>query len=76
MGRLLLKIRTAFRLGLPNITRVALYKLGLKFGLNPVRRLAAARPIGPFLVCHHSLLMSGLWRVLAGISEVKRSGGP
>lgn len=42
------KTRTALALGLPNIARATLYRLGLKLGLNPVRRLQAAVPRGPF----------------------------
>mgnify|MGYP005810698855 CR=1 FL=1 len=48
MSSLLIKARTAWRLGPPNLARVAIYKLGLKSGLNPVRRLEAAAPKGPF----------------------------
>jgi len=44
------KARTALALGLPNIARAASYRLGVKLGLNPVRRLKAALPIGPFFV--------------------------
>jgi hypothetical protein len=42
------KAKTAFELGLPNIARTASYRLSLKLGLNPVRRLQAAVPQGPF----------------------------
>lgn len=42
------KARTAMALGLPNIARAAGYRLGGKFGLNPVRRLQADVPQGPF----------------------------
>lgn len=48
MGKLAIKAGTALRLGLPNLVRVALYKFGLKSGLNPVRRLGAALPAAPF----------------------------
>ena len=48
MGKLAIKAGTAFRLGLPNLMRVGLYKFGLKSGLNPVRRMGAALPTGPF----------------------------
>lgn len=48
MGSLPIKVGTALRLGLPNIARVVLYKFGLKSGMNPVRRLEAAVPAGPF----------------------------
>ena len=42
------KARTALALGLPNIARAAGYRLGVKLGLNPVRRLQGAIPVGPF----------------------------
>jgi len=48
MSSLLIKACTASRLGVSNLGRVAFYKLGLKSGLNPVRRLNAALPAGPF----------------------------
>ena len=35
-------------LGLPNLGRVLVYRLGVKLGLNPVRRLRARIPEGPF----------------------------
>jgi len=42
------KIRTALALGLPNIARAAAYRLGVRLGVNPVRRLRGAVPAGPF----------------------------
>ena len=48
MTGFLSKASTAVELGLPNIARVASYRLGVKLGLNPVRRLQAAVPQGPF----------------------------
>ena len=42
------KARTAMALGLPNIARVAGYRLGVKLGINSVRRLKADTPTGPF----------------------------
>jgi hypothetical protein len=42
------KVRTALALGLPNVARAASYRLGVKLGLNPVRRLRATTPRGPF----------------------------
>ena len=42
------RVSTALKLGLPNIARAAAYRVGLKLGLNPVRRLKAAVPKGPF----------------------------
>ncbi|WP_445005928.1 heparinase II/III family protein [Halomonas mongoliensis] len=43
-----LKAKTAWRLGPLNIARVVFYKLGVRSGLNPVRRLSASMPSGPF----------------------------
>lgn len=43
-----LKAKTAWRLGPLNIARVVSYKLGVRTGLNPVRRLSASTPSGPF----------------------------
>lgn len=43
-----LKVRTAYALGLPNIFRVTVYRLGLLFGLNSVRRLKAQSLKAPF----------------------------
>ncbi|QDC02952.1 heparinase II/III-family protein [Mesorhizobium sp. 8] len=43
------KARTIAALGLGNVARVAAYRLGLKSGLGPVRRLKDVEPaIGPF----------------------------
>jgi hypothetical protein len=42
------KALTALRLGLPNLGRAIGYKLGVRAGINPVRRLKAAVPAGPF----------------------------
>jgi hypothetical protein len=44
------KVRTALALGLPSILRVAGYRFGVKLGLNPVRRLRASVPAGPFFL--------------------------
>ncbi len=48
MTGLMSKIATALALGLPNITRLISYRLGIKLGLNPVRNLQAVVPQGPF----------------------------
>lgn len=45
---LLAKIRTVLALGVMNLWRVLVYRLGVKTGINPVRRLAAHVPLGPF----------------------------
>lgn len=48
MSVLLTKTRTALALGLPNIARATGYVAGVRFGINPVRRLRAEVPKGPF----------------------------
>jgi hypothetical protein len=48
MARWLTLVRTALALGLPNIARAANYRLGVRLGWNPVRRLLARVPQGPF----------------------------
>ena len=48
MKNLALKLQTAWSLGLVNISRVIVYRLGLRSGLNPVRRLAVHSVQGPF----------------------------
>jgi hypothetical protein len=42
------KARTALALGLPNIARAACYRVGVRLGLNPVRRLRGTAPASPF----------------------------
>lgn len=60
MSGLATKLRTAFALGLPNIARVASYRLGVRLGLNPVRMRQAAVPSGPFfLPLSHGATASG-----------------
>ena len=48
MTSLASKARTALALGLPNITRALSYRISVKLGLNPVRRLQGATPTRPF----------------------------
>lgn len=48
MSHFLLKAIAAWRLGVVNIGRALWYRLGVRFGLNQVKRLAEAMPIGPF----------------------------
>jgi len=48
MSRILTLLRTVWALGVPSIARVAAYRLGVRLGLNPVRRLGAAVPQGGF----------------------------
>ncbi len=48
MSLLLTWLRTAWALGLPSIARVLAYRVGVRTGLNPVRRLRAAVPLGDF----------------------------
>ncbi len=48
MNDLVMKVLTAWRLGAVNIGRVLCYRLGVRFGLNPVKALTAVVPSGPF----------------------------
>lgn len=43
-----IKAKTAWRLGMPSLYRYFVYHIGVKTGLNPVRRLAILPPEGPF----------------------------
>lgn len=42
------KAKTGLALGLPNIARAAWYRLSVKLGMNPLLRLQATVPQGPF----------------------------
>lgn len=46
----LIKVRTALALGLLNIVRAAGYRVGVRLGLNPVRRLRGKALVGSFYV--------------------------
>lgn len=48
MNRFLTKVQTAWSLGLRNIARVVVYRVGVQLGIHPVRRLTASAPAGPF----------------------------
>jgi len=48
MSLFIVKARTALALGPANLCRALGYRLGVKTGLNPVRRLTAPVPSGPF----------------------------
>ncbi len=48
MIRALTQLRTALALGAPSIARVLAYRIGVRLGTNPVRRLHATVPQGPF----------------------------
>lgn len=48
MTRLAAKARTLRLLGIGNIARVALYRLGLRTGLHPAQRVRAIPALGPF----------------------------
>ncbi|RYV02590.1 heparinase [Shewanella sp. OPT22] len=43
-----IKVETALALGVTNLGRVFLYRLGVKSGLNPVKRLVGSTISGPF----------------------------
>lgn len=46
--RIVLKARTLLALGVANLRRVLVYRMGLKTGLHPVCRRRAVLPAGPF----------------------------
>lgn len=48
MSSLLLKFIAAWRLGVVNIGRALWYRFGISSGLNPVKKLSEAVPVGPF----------------------------
>lgn len=50
MSGLRSKAQTILALGLLNLVRVAGYRVGLRSGLHPVRRIRASTPIGPFFM--------------------------
>lgn len=60
-----IKATTALALGLPNLYRALSYRLGVKLGLNPVKRLVAAKPVGNLFTqptATVDLPASGLWQ--------------
>ncbi len=46
----MVKARTAWALGAPNLLRVLAYRMGVMTGLNPVRRLQERAPSGDFFL--------------------------
>lgn len=50
MSRALTLLRTALALGLPSIARVLIYRASVGAGINPVRKLRADIPQGPFWI--------------------------
>lgn len=69
---LAIKARTALALGVPNLARALSYRLGVKTGLNPVRRLRGTAPVGPFFAMparpprpEHALVTSQAWQTSA-----------
>lgn len=44
------KARTVLALGLPNVLRALVYRLGVRLGIHPVIRLRARVPTGPFFI--------------------------
>lgn len=48
MSMFVSKTQTALALGIPNLWRVFSYRMGVKLGLNPVRRIQAKQPAGIF----------------------------
>lgn len=48
MRNALIMARTVLALGVPSLARALHYKLSVKTGVNPVRRIRAQMPLGPF----------------------------
>ena len=48
MSGLVSKARTVLKLGLLNLVRVVSYRIGVRSGMHPVRRIRAPVPTGPF----------------------------
>lgn len=77
-----IKARTAFSLGVPNLYRALGYRVGVRLGINPVRRLAAVAPSGPlFAAPTHTVQLptTGLWQQQAayfGAHKVELSSQP
>lgn len=46
----MIKASTALSLGVHNLARVIGYKIGVRTGVNPVRRLSVSTPKGPFFI--------------------------
>lgn len=63
------KTRTALALGVPNLARALSYRLGVKTGLSPVRRLHGEAPAGPFFAAPAELIrdvpVSQAWQTQA-----------
>lgn len=76
------KATTALALGLPNLYRAISYRLGVKLGLNPVKRLVASVPDGELFYKPDTITKlptSGLWQVQAeyfGAHKVKLDNSP
>ncbi|MFC3033123.1 heparinase II/III-family protein [Pseudoalteromonas fenneropenaei] len=51
----LIKVKTALALGLPNLARVFAYQLGVKTGLNPVKKINALLKTGEFFSADFSM---------------------
>lgn len=71
MKAIVYKARTALRLGFPNLARVFIYRLGVKLGINSVRRVQAKLPDGEFFKKMHlnpAFVSSSEVMVLQGIS--------
>ncbi len=62
---LIAKIRTVHALGITSLGRYFFYRLGLLTGINPVKKLSASIPSGPFYDDrsnnYHHLVPSSRW---------------
>lgn len=69
MNSFMVKANTALALGVPNLARAISYRLGVKFGLNPVRRVHSSIPAGPFFMSPVSVRSSQ--SLLRGLKPVQ-----
>ncbi|WP_136799812.1 heparinase II/III family protein [Desulfosediminicola ganghwensis] len=83
LSNALLKLSTYYRLGLISIARVAGYRIGLKAGLNPIKRIREQPALGPFFrsteISVPGIKPSSEWNASAlyfGWKEVPLSGVP
>ena len=74
MNKVSLKLLTYWRLGLINLWRVAWYRLTVKIGLNPVRRLQATIPQGPFFRINSQLKEKPRGKALTDLDSIHLFG--
>lgn len=84
MTSLAIKVRTAWALGLLSIWRVVSYRVSVRFGINPVRKVVPGRVEGPFFRKSAMSTPGGLvarrgwydWHEAFGLRVPQASGTP